>query len=139
MPEFLPVSNGNLTGILDRLTEEDLALRATTDLLNAGVDRTNAMGARSFGDQAALVSNGRPMMHAGELEKYVYRAKIDSTVFDTRLMDEMTFCVRDSLCALSPCSRCALGQCDAVGKGLSAEPCRQRSTSGPRLSNTRAA
>jgi len=122
--------------------------------LNAGVDLTDAMVARGFGDRVALIGNGRrrtykeladwtnrlahalvddlgvkpgnrvlirsannpamvacwlaatkagavvvntmPMLRAGELAKIVDKAEITHALCDTRLMEEMVACGKDS-------------------------------------------
>lgn len=124
------------------------------DRLNAGVELTDAMVAKGFGDHIALIGNGRrrtykelsdwtnrlahalvedlgvkpgnrvlirsannpamvacwlaatkagavvvntmPMLRAGELAKYVDKAEITHALCDTRLMDEITACAKDS-------------------------------------------
>ncbi|WP_306004672.1 AMP-binding protein [Aquicoccus porphyridii] len=124
------------------------------DRLNAGVELTDAMVARGFGDHTALIGNGRrrtykelsdwtnrlahalvedlgvkpgnrvlirsannpamvacwlaatkagavvvntmPMLRAGELAKYVDKAGITHALCDTRLMDEMAICAKQS-------------------------------------------
>ena len=124
------------------------------DRLNAGVEMTDAMVDKGFGDHTALIGNGRrrtykelsdwtnrlahalvddlgvkpgnrvmirsannpamvacwlaatkvgavvvntmPMLRAGELAKYVEKAQITHALCDTRLMDEMTACAKDS-------------------------------------------
>lgn len=124
------------------------------DRLNAGVELTDAMVARGFGDRTALIGNGRrrtykelsdwtnrlahalvedlgvkpgnrvlirsannpamvacwlaatkagavvvntmPMLRAGELAKYVDKAGITHALCDTRLMDEMAICAKQS-------------------------------------------
>ncbi|WP_372674827.1 AMP-binding protein [Aquicoccus sp.] len=124
------------------------------DRLNAGVELTDAMVARGFGDHTALIGNGRrrtykeladwtnrlahalvedldvrpgnrvlirsannpamvacwlaatkvgavvvntmPMLRAGELAKYVDKAEITHALCDTRLMDEMATCAKQS-------------------------------------------
>ncbi|MCA0206140.1 MAG: AMP-binding protein [Proteobacteria bacterium] len=124
------------------------------DRLNAGVEMTDAMVAKGFGDRTALIGNGRrrtykeladwtnrlaralvedlgvkpgnrvlirsannpamvacwlaatkagavvintmPMLRAGELAKYVEAAQITHALCDTRLMDELTACAKDS-------------------------------------------
>ena len=124
------------------------------DQLNAGVELTDAMVAKGFGDYTALIGNGRrrtykeladwtnrlanalvddlgvkpgnrvlirsannpamvacwlaatkagavvvntmPMLRAGELAKYVEKAEISHALCDTRLMDEMIACAKDS-------------------------------------------
>ncbi|WP_296765173.1 AMP-binding protein [Sediminimonas sp.] len=124
------------------------------DHLNAGVELTDAMVARGFGDHTALIGNGRrrtykeladwtnrlahvlvedmgvvpgnrvlirsannpamvacwlaatkvgavavntmPMLRAGELGAIVDKAEISHALCDTRLMDEMEKCARDS-------------------------------------------
>ncbi|MCB1387863.1 MAG: AMP-binding protein [Rhodobacteraceae bacterium] len=123
-------------------------------VLNAGVELTDAMVARGFGDRTALIGNGRrrtykelsdwtnrlaramvedlgvrpgnrvlirsannpamvacwlaatkagavvvntmPMLRAGELAKYVEVAEITHALCDTRLMDELTACAKNS-------------------------------------------
>jgi len=122
--------------------------------LNAGVELTDGMVAKGFGDHTALIGNGRrrtykeladwtnrlahvlvedlgvkpgnrvlirsannpamvacwlaatkagavvvntmPMLRAGELAKYVERAEIQFALCDTRLMEEMDLCAKDS-------------------------------------------
>ncbi len=122
--------------------------------LNAGVELTDAMVAKGFGDHTALIGNGRrrtykelsdwtnrlahalvedlgvepgnrvlirsannpamvacwlaatkagavvvntmPMLRAGELAQIVDKAEITHALCDTRLMDEMTACAKDS-------------------------------------------
>ena len=44
----------------------------------------------------AVVVNTMPMLRAGELAKYVEKAQITHALCDTRLMDEMTACAKDS-------------------------------------------
>ncbi|WP_121064359.1 AMP-binding protein [Chachezhania antarctica] len=124
------------------------------DRLNAGVELTDAMVAKGFGDRTALIGNGRrrtykeladwtnrlanvlvedlgvkpgnrllirsannpamvacwlaatkagavvvntmPMLRAAELAKYVAKAEITHALCDTRLMDEMTLCAKQS-------------------------------------------
>jgi 2-aminobenzoate-CoA ligase len=124
------------------------------ETLNAGYELTDAMVARGFGDNVALIGNGRqrtykeladwtnrlahalvedlgvkpgnrvlirsannpamvacwlaatkagavvvntmPMLRAGELRKYVEKAEIEFALCDTRLMDEMVACAKDS-------------------------------------------
>ena len=124
------------------------------DHLNAGVELTDAMVAKGFGDHTALIGNGRrrtykelsdwtnrlahvlvddlgvkpgnrvlirsannpamvacwlaatkagavvvntmPMLRAGELAKIVDKAEITHALCDTRLMDEITRCAKDS-------------------------------------------
>lgn len=124
------------------------------DHLNAGVELTDAMVARGFGDRVALIGNGRrrtykeladwtnrlahalvddlgvkpgnrvlirsannpamvacwlaatkagavvvntmPMLRAGELTKIVDKAEITHALCDTRLMEEMIACAKDS-------------------------------------------
>jgi 2-aminobenzoate-CoA ligase len=124
------------------------------DRLNAGVELTDAMVAKGFGDHTALIGNGRqrtykeltdwtnrlanamvddlgvqpgnrvlirsannpamvacwlaatkagavvvntmPMLRAGELAKYVDKAEITHAICDSRLMDEMVACAKDS-------------------------------------------
>lgn len=124
------------------------------DRLNAGVEMTDAMVAKGYGDRTALIGNGRrrtykeladwtnrlaramvedlgvkpgnrvlirsannpamvacwlaatkagavvintmPMLRAGELAKYVEAAQITHALCDTRLMDELTACAKDS-------------------------------------------
>lgn len=124
------------------------------DRLNAGVELTDAMVAKGFGDHTALIGNGRrrtykelmdwtnrlanalvddlgvkpgnrvlirsannpamvacwlaatkagavvvntmPMLRAAELAKYVAKAEITHALCDTRLMDEMIACAKDS-------------------------------------------
>lgn len=44
----------------------------------------------------AVVVNTMPMLRAGELTKYVNKAEITHALCDTRLMDEMTACAKDS-------------------------------------------
>ncbi len=124
------------------------------DKLNAGYELTDAMVAKGFGDNTALIGNGRkrtykeltdwtnrlanalvddlglkpgnrvmirsannpamvacwlaatkagavvvntmPMLRAVELAKYVEKAEITHALCDTRLMDEMTACAKDS-------------------------------------------
>jgi len=124
------------------------------DRLNAGVELTDAMVARGFGDNIALIGNGRqrtykelsdwtnrlahalvddlgvkpgnrvlirsannpamvacwlaatkvgavvvntmPMLRAAELVKYVEMAEITHALCDTRLMEEMVICAKDS-------------------------------------------
>ncbi len=44
----------------------------------------------------AVVVNTMPMLRAGELSKYVDKAEIQFALCDTRLMDEMEACARDS-------------------------------------------
>ena len=44
----------------------------------------------------AVVVNTMPMLRAGELKKYVDKAEITHALCDTRLMDEMTACAKDS-------------------------------------------
>ena len=124
------------------------------DRLNAAVELTDAMVEKGFGDQVALIGNGRrrtykelsdwtnrlahalvddlgvkpgnrvlirsannpamvacwlaatkagavvvntmPMLRAGELSKYVDKAEIEYALCDTRLMDEMVTCAKDS-------------------------------------------
>ena len=44
----------------------------------------------------AVVINSMPMLRAGELTKYVDLAEITFALCDTRLMDEMTACAKDS-------------------------------------------
>jgi 2-aminobenzoate-CoA ligase len=124
------------------------------DRLNAAVELTDAMVEKGFGDQVALIGNGRrrtykelsdwtnrlahalvddlgvkpgnrvlirsannpamvacwlaatkagavvvntmPMLRAGELSKYVDKAEIEFALCDTRLMDEMVTCAKDS-------------------------------------------
>ncbi|KPP87605.1 MAG: 2-aminobenzoate-CoA ligase [Rhodobacteraceae bacterium HLUCCO07] len=124
------------------------------DRLNAGVELTDAMVARGFGDHTALIGNGRrrtykeladwtnrlahalvedldvrpgnrvlirsannpamvacwlaatkvgavvvntmPMLRSGELAKYVDKAEITHALCDTRLMDEMATCAKQS-------------------------------------------
>jgi 2-aminobenzoate-CoA ligase len=127
---------------------------AYPDRLNAAVELTDAMVARGFGDNIALIGNGRrrtykeladwtnrlahalvddlgvkpgnrilirsannpamvacwlaatkagavvvntmPMLRAGELSKYVDKAEIEFALCDTRLMDELVTCAKDS-------------------------------------------
>ncbi len=122
--------------------------------LNAGVELTDGMVAKGFGDRTALIGNGRrrtykeladwtnrlanvlvddlgvqpgnrilirsannpamvacwlaatkagavvvntmPMLRAGELAKYVEKAEIQFALCDTRLMEEMELCAKDS-------------------------------------------
>ena len=122
--------------------------------LNAGVELTDGMVAKGFGDHTALIGNGRrrtykeladwtnrlanvlvedlgmqpgnrvlirsannpamvacwlaatkagavvvntmPMLRAGELTKYVEKAEIQFALCDTRLMEEMDLCAKDS-------------------------------------------
>ncbi len=122
--------------------------------LNAGVELTDGMVAKGFGDHTALIGNGRrrtykeladwtnrlanvlvddlgvkpgnrvlirsannpamvacwlaatkagavvvntmPMLRAGELAKYVEKAEIQFALCDTRLMEEMELCAKDS-------------------------------------------
>ncbi|WP_346891731.1 benzoate-CoA ligase family protein [uncultured Roseibium sp.] len=122
--------------------------------LNAGVELTDGMVAKGFGDRTALIGNGRrrtykeladwtnrlanvlvddlgvkpgnrvlirsannpamvacwlaatkagavvvntmPMLRAGELTKYVEKAEIQFALCDTRLMEEMDLCAKDS-------------------------------------------
>lgn len=122
--------------------------------LNAGVELTDGMVAKGFGDHTALIGNGRrrtykeladwtnrlanvlvedlgvkpgnrvlirsannpamvacwlaatkagavvvntmPMLRAGELTKYVEKAEIQFALCDTRLMEEMELCAKDS-------------------------------------------
>ncbi|GAB1378230.1 AMP-binding protein [Pararhodobacter aggregans] len=124
------------------------------DRLNAGVEMTDAMVAKGYGDRTALIGNGRrrtykeladwtnrlaramvedlgvkpgnrvlirsannpamvacwlaatkagavvintmPMLRAGELAKYVEAAQITHALCDTRLMDALTACAKDS-------------------------------------------
>ena len=124
------------------------------DKLNAGVELTDKMVERGFGDHIALIGNGRrrtykeladwtnrlahalvddlgvkpgnrvlirsannpamvacwlaatkagavvintmPMLRAGELAKYVDKAEISLALCDTRLMDELVTCAKDS-------------------------------------------
>ncbi|MGB0507749.1 MAG: AMP-binding protein [Pikeienuella sp.] len=124
------------------------------DYINAGVELTDAMVGRGFGDNTALIGNGRrrtykelsdwtnrlahalvdnlgvtpgmrvmirsannpamvacwlaatkagavvvntmPMLRAGELSAIVDKAEIEVALCDTRLMDEMTLCAKDS-------------------------------------------
>jgi 2-aminobenzoate-CoA ligase len=124
------------------------------ELLNAGVEMTDAMVEKGFGDRTALIGNGRrrtykeltdwtnrlartlvgdlgvkpgnrvlirsannpamvacwlaatkagavvvntmPMLRAGELTKIVDKAEIAFALCDTRLMDEMSLCAKDS-------------------------------------------
>jgi len=124
------------------------------DYLNAGVELTDAMVVKGFGDHTALIGNGRrrtykeltdwsnriahalvedygikpghrvlirsannpamvacwlaatkagavvvntmPMLRAGELSKIVDKAEISLALCDTRLMDEMVLCAKDS-------------------------------------------
>ena len=124
------------------------------DRLNAGVELTDAMVAKGFGDRTALIGNGRrrtykeladwtnrlanvlvedlglkpgnrllirsannpamvacwlaatkagavvvntmPMLRAAELAKYVAKAEITHALCDTRLMDEMILCAKQS-------------------------------------------
>ncbi len=124
------------------------------ELLNAGVEMTDAMVAKGFGDHTALIGNGRrrtykeltdwtnrlaralvedlgvkpgnrvlirsannpamvacwlaatkagavvvntmPMLRAGELSTIVDKAEIAFALCDTRLMDEMSLCAKDS-------------------------------------------
>jgi len=124
------------------------------DRLNAGVELTDTMVARGFGDRVALIGNGRrrtykeladwtnrlahalvddlgvrpgnrvlirsannpamvacwlaatkvgavvvntmPLLRAGELTKYVDKAEISHALCDTRLMDELAICAKDS-------------------------------------------
>jgi 2-aminobenzoate-CoA ligase len=124
------------------------------DRLNAGVELTDTMVARGFGDRVALIGNGRrrtykeladwtnrlahalvddlgvrpgnrvlirsannpamvacwlaatkvgavvvntmPLLRAGELTKYVNKAEISHALCDTRLMDELATCAKDS-------------------------------------------
>ena len=124
------------------------------DRLNAGVELTDAMVARGFGDHTALIGNGRrrtykelsdwtnriahvlvedlgvrpgnrvlirsannpamvacwlaatkagavvvntmPMLRSGELQAIVNKAEISLALCDTRLMDEMVACAKDS-------------------------------------------
>ena len=44
----------------------------------------------------AVVVNTMPMLRAGELKKYVDKAEITHALCDTRLMDEMIACAKDS-------------------------------------------
>ncbi len=44
----------------------------------------------------AVVINTMPMLRAGELKKYVEKAEITHALCDTRLMDEMIACAKDS-------------------------------------------
>lgn len=44
----------------------------------------------------AVVVNTMPMLRAGELTKIVDKAEITTALCDTRLMDEMTACAKDS-------------------------------------------
>ncbi|TJX07418.1 MAG: 2-aminobenzoate-CoA ligase, partial [Mesorhizobium sp.] len=44
----------------------------------------------------AVVVNTMPMLRAGELTKIVDKAEITIALCDTRLMDEMTACAKDS-------------------------------------------
>ena len=44
----------------------------------------------------AVVVNTMPMLRAAELSKYVAKAEITHALCDTRLMDEMTACAKDS-------------------------------------------
>ena len=44
----------------------------------------------------AVVVNSMPMLRASELTKYADKAKITLALCDTRLMDEMTICAKDS-------------------------------------------
>lgn len=44
----------------------------------------------------AVVVNTMPMLRAGELTKYVNKAEITHALCDTRLMDEMAACAKDS-------------------------------------------
>ena len=44
----------------------------------------------------AVVVNTMPMLRAGELSKYVEKAEITHALCDTRLMDEMTACAKNS-------------------------------------------
>ena len=44
----------------------------------------------------AVVVNTMPMLRAGELTTYVEKAEISHALCDTRLMDEMTLCAKDS-------------------------------------------
>ncbi len=44
----------------------------------------------------AVVVNTMPMLRAGELAKYVDKAEIEFALCDTRLMDEMVLCGKDS-------------------------------------------
>ena len=124
------------------------------DRLNAGVELTDAMVAKGFGDRVALIGNGRrrtykemadwtnrlahvlvddlgvkpgnrvlirsannpamvacwlaatkagavvvntmPMLRAGELAKYVDKAEIEFALCDTRLMEELVTCAKES-------------------------------------------
>ncbi|WP_180899522.1 AMP-binding protein [Martelella soudanensis] len=124
------------------------------DRLNAGVELTDAMVAKGFGDRIALIGNGRrrtykemadwtnrlahalvddlgvkpgnrvlirsannpamvacwlaatkagavvvntmPMLRAGELAKYVDKAEIEFALCDTRLMEELVACAKES-------------------------------------------
>ncbi len=124
------------------------------DRLNAGVELTDAMVAKGFGDRVALIGNGRrrtykemadwtnrlahvlvddlgvkpgnrvlirsannpamvacwlaatkagavvvntmPMLRAGELAKYVDKAEIEFALCDTRLMEELVACAKES-------------------------------------------
>ena len=133
----------------------DLGHHDYADRLNAGVELTDAMVARGFGDHTALIGNGRrrtykeladwtnrlahalvqdlgvkpgnrvlirsannpamvacwlaatkvgavvvntmPMLRAAELAKYVDIAEITHALCDTRLMDEMVICAKDSV------------------------------------------
>lgn len=127
---------------------------AYEDRVNVGVELTDAMVERGFGDHVALIGNGRrrtykelsdwtnrlanalvddlgikpgarvlirsannpamvacwlaatkigavvvntmPLLRAGELAKYVEKAEISYALCDTRLMDELTICAKNS-------------------------------------------
>lgn len=127
---------------------------AYEDRLNVGVELTDAMVEKGFGDHVALIGNGRrrtykelsdwtnrlanalvddlgikpgarvlirsannpamvacwlaatkigavvvntmPLLRAGELAKYVEKAEISYALCDTRLMDELTICAKNS-------------------------------------------
>jgi len=138
----------------DQWPEFRLAGFEYPERLNAGVEFTDAMVARGFGDHTALIGNGRrrtykeltdwtnrlahalvddlgvkpgnrvlirsannpamvacwlaatkagavvvntmPMLRAGELAKIVDKAEITHALCDTRLMDELAICAKDS-------------------------------------------
>jgi 2-aminobenzoate-CoA ligase len=85
------------TNRLARALVEDFGLRPGNRVLIRSPNTPAAVAAWLAATKAgAVVVNTMPLLRAGELAKIVDRAEIGLALCDTRLMDELTACAKDS-------------------------------------------
>ncbi|EAR52095.1 benzoate-coenzyme A ligase [Oceanicola granulosus HTCC2516] len=85
------------TNRLAHVLVEDLGVRPGNRVLIRSANNPAMVACWLAATKAgAVVVNTMPMLRAGELRKYVDKAEISHALCDTRLMDELTACAKDS-------------------------------------------